>query len=94
MMQGDTTPQAELLIPPLDIVVRRSSDVTAIADPLVAKALQFIRENVRNGINVESVLRHLAISRTTLQNHFRVALDKSIHDVLIDARSPVSRSCW
>lgn len=86
MIQGHAAPQPELLIPPLDIVVRRSSDVTAIGDPLVARALHFIRENVRNGINVEAVLRHLGVSRTTLQNHFRTSLGKSIHDVVIDAR--------
>ena len=86
MMQGQAAPQAELLIPPLDVVIRRSSEVTAIDDPLVARALHFIRENARNNINVESVLRHLGVSRTTLQNHFRATLGRSIHDVLIDAR--------
>jgi LacI family transcriptional regulator len=60
--------------------------VTAIADPLVARALHFIRENARHGINVEAVLHHLSVSRTTLQNHFRASLRRSIHDVLIEAR--------
>ena len=86
LMQGYAAPHKEVRIPPLDVVVRRSSDVTAISDPLVAKAVNFIRENARNSINVESVLQHLNISRTTLRNHFRVALNRSIHDVLIEAR--------
>lgn len=86
MMRGEAAPEDEMLIPPLDIFVRRSSDVTAISDPLVASALHFIRENARNGINVEAVLHHLGVARTTLQNHFRVSLNRSIHDVLAEAR--------
>ncbi len=87
MMQGHhTMPMPEILIPPMDIFVRRSSDVTAIDDPLVARALHFIRENVRNGINVENVLLYLGVSRSTLQKHFRASVGKSIHDVLTEAR--------
>jgi LacI family transcriptional regulator len=86
LMQGLAVPPSEILIPPLDVVVRRSSDVKAISDPLVARAVNFIQENVRNGINVETVLRYLNTSRTTLQNHFRSSLNRSIHDVLIEAR--------
>lgn len=86
LMQGHVPEQTEILIPPLDVVVRRSSDVRAISDPLVATAVNFIHENVRNGINVEAVLRRLNVARTTLQNHFRSALNRSIHDVLIEAR--------
>lgn len=48
LMKGHTVPESEMLVPPLDIMVRRSSDITAISDPLVTRALHFIRENVRN----------------------------------------------
>lgn len=86
IMQGQAPPRKEARIPPLDVVVRRSSDTTAISDPLVAHAVNFMRENARKDINVESVLRHLNVSRTTLQNHFRATLNRSVHDVLIEAR--------
>lgn len=85
-MQGYASAQAAMLIPPLDVMVRRSSDIRAISDPLVAKAVNFIQENARSGMNVEVVLRRLNISRSTLQNRFRAALNRSIHDVLIEAR--------
>lgn len=86
MMRGEAPAQAEILIPPLDVVVRRSSDIRAISDPLVAKAVNFIQENARSGMNVEAVLRRLNVSRSTLQNRFRAALNQSVHDVLIEAR--------
>lgn len=86
MMKGKAAPKNELRIPPLDVSARRSTDVTAIADPLVANAYRFIREHACDGINVESVLQHLGVSRTSLQDHFREAVNKSVHDVLIETR--------
>jgi LacI family transcriptional regulator len=53
---------------------------------VVARAMRFIREQACSGINVQDVLGHVAMSRTALQDHFRQALGKSIHDVLIEAK--------
>jgi len=86
LMQGQSAPREELLIPPLDVSARRSTDVTAIADVIVVKAIRFIREHACDGINVETVVQHLGVSRTSLQDHFRVAMNKSVHDVLIETK--------
>jgi LacI family transcriptional regulator len=87
MMKGESIePGFEVLVPPLNVSVRESTDIVAISDPLVARALSFIREHASKGINVADVLKELCVSRTTLQEHFRVALDQSIHDVIIETR--------
>jgi len=86
LMRGEHPVNREALIPPLDIASRQSTDVTAIADPVVAKAMRFIREHACDGINVNDVLRHVLISRTALQDHFRKTLRRSIHDVAVEAR--------
>lgn len=86
MMRGKSVPKNEVLIPPLDVSARRSTDVTAIADPMVANAYRYIREHACQNINVETVLQHLGVSRTSLQDHFRAAVNKSVHDVLIETR--------
>lgn len=86
MMRGAGAAGGEVRIPPLDVASRQSTDVTAIADPVVAGALRFIREHACDGINVEDVLRHMSMSRTALQDHFRKSLRRTIHDVLVDAR--------
>ncbi len=86
LMRRERLLAGEVLIPPLDVAARQSTDVTAIADPLVARALRFIREHACEGINVEDVLSHLAISRTALQDRFRRTLRRSIHDVLVETR--------
>ncbi|WP_425395386.1 XylR family transcriptional regulator [Aeoliella sp.] len=86
LMKGDKPRQMEVLIPPLSIVTRQSTDVTAIADPIVAKAMRYIRENACNGINIDDVLRHVLVSRTALQDHFRSVFDRSIHEMIIAQR--------
>lgn len=86
LMHGGAAPRNEMLIPPLDISARRSTDVTAIDNPIVARAVRYIRDHAHRGINVEDVVRALAVSRTSLQDHFRQSIQKSIHDVLIEAK--------
>ena len=76
MMKGQ--PVSELLrtIPPLSVATRQSSDVTAIANPSLAKAMQFIREYACQGIGVDDVLDHLTVSRSILQRLFRKELGR------------------
>jgi len=86
MMQGERLGALEIRIPPVEVATRQSTDITAIADPAVAKALRFIREHACEGINVQSVLNHVFMSRTALQDHFRAALGKTVHDVILETR--------
>ncbi|MBI3279086.1 MAG: DNA-binding transcriptional regulator [Acidobacteria bacterium] len=86
LMRKEPPPRHEVLIPPLDVASRQSTGTTAIGDPVVAKAVSFIREHACDGINVEDVLAHLVISRTALQDRFRKGLRRSIHDVVVEAR--------
>jgi len=86
LMRGEAAPCEEIRIPPLDVATRQSTDVTAMADATVAESMRFIRERACDGINVEDVVRSSGISRTALQDHFRTALGRPIHDVIVDAR--------
>jgi LacI family transcriptional regulator len=64
-------------LPPRGIVVRRSSDVLAIADPEVAAAVRFIREHACEGIAVGAVLERLSVSRSVLERRFKAALGRT-----------------
>jgi LacI family transcriptional regulator, galactose operon repressor len=86
MMQGQPLPTSRIIVPPLGIATRRSTDIMAIADLSVADAIRFIREQASNGISVEDVLEHVLISRSALQRRFRVALGRTIHEVIVDVR--------
>jgi LacI family transcriptional regulator len=77
LMAGESAPTLNLLIEPVEVVTRRSSDVFAVEDTLVARAMRFIREHACQGIKVADVLRESHCSRSVLERRFRESLGRS-----------------
>lgn len=71
LMQGIDVGCQPQLIKPLDVAIRQSTDVVAIGDRRIAAAVGFIRQHACRGLSVEEVVRHAAISRSTLERQFR-----------------------
>jgi LacI family transcriptional regulator len=70
MIGGEPPPQMTTRIPPLGVVTRRSTDVLAIEDRHLARAVRFIRENACEGITVEDVLADIPLSRSVFERRF------------------------
>lgn len=70
-------------IPPVGIVVRRSTDVAAIEDRLVANVMRFIRERACDGLGVDQLLREFNVSRSVLYRRFKDALGRSPHQEVL-----------
>lgn len=77
MMDGESPPREETLIEPAGVACRQSTDVLAIPDPQVAKALRFIREHACDGIDVDDVVRVVQMHRATLKRRFEKLLGRS-----------------
>lgn len=77
LMRGAKPPKKPILIPPLEIVTRQSSDIVAIEDQAVAQAVRFIREHAAEPIDVEEVLDHVPLSRSSLERRMRAAIGRS-----------------
>ena len=77
LMTGDDIPPRTEIIDPLDVATRQSTDVVAIRDPDIATALRFIRENACRGVSVAEVVRHSAVSRSTLERQVRKYLGRT-----------------
>ena len=82
MMNGEKIDPAPVLVAPLGIQTRQSTDILAIDDPDVALALRFIREHALEGINVADVVRHVPLSRRVLESRFKQSLGRSPHEEL------------
>jgi len=80
LMAGEKMSGQSILVPATHIVTRRSTDILAIEDPDVAKALSFIREHARESIQVADVADMVALSRRSLERRFRKILGRSVHD--------------
>ena len=71
LMMGDAPSSAAILIPPRGVITRQSTDILAISDRYVAQAVHVIRRRACSGIDVQSVLEELPLSRRSLEERFR-----------------------
>jgi LacI family transcriptional regulator len=76
----------DLLLPPLGIVTRQSTDVVAVDDPDVAAAVRFIRERALARIQVDDVVQALPVTRRALERRFRVSLNRGIAEEIRHVR--------
>jgi len=65
-------------IPPQGVVTRMSSDILAVEDPLVARALTFIGERFAQPIGVENVVGAVGVSRRNLEQRFQHWMSRTI----------------
>ncbi|WP_437193438.1 substrate-binding domain-containing protein [Planctomicrobium sp. SH527] len=71
LMSNKRTPSSSILIPPIGIVNRLSTDTLVVADPHFVEALRFIRKHAESGIKVDDVLRVVPVSRRLLEQRFQ-----------------------
>ena len=69
-----------LLLQPVRVVERQSTDIFAIEDTEVLSAVRFIQANAHRGIGVTEVLRIVPTRRRTLEHRFRELIGRSILD--------------
>jgi LacI family transcriptional regulator len=91
LMRGQQPAPTPVLIAPSGIIVRQSTDVLAVADANIAKAVRAIRERACEGLSVDEVARRAGLSRSVLQRRFRHFLGKSVHEAILDMR--LKRAC-
>jgi LacI family transcriptional regulator len=80
MMSGSVKRQELILVEPLWVVSRPSTDVIAVEDRDVAATVIYIRDNARRPIGVQDVVKHSAVSRRALEIRFHRSLGHSIRE--------------
>lgn len=86
LMKGERAPTAPLIIKPVGLVARRSTEGFAVGDLLLSKALRYIHEHSTERIGVDDVREGLALSRRSLERRFRKWLGRSVHEEIVRAR--------
>jgi LacI family transcriptional regulator len=85
LMGGKTPSEISLLLPPVRINTRRSSDALAIHDEDLAAAVRFIRQHASSPIQVEDVIQQVNISRRSLERRFMATLGHTLLDEIHSA---------
>jgi LacI family transcriptional regulator len=78
--------ERDIIVPPITLVERPSTDVLAIEDENVIRALVFIRQNFHKPIQVSDVVAKTTASRRDLEIKFKKLLKRSIKDEILRLR--------
>ena len=76
-----------LLVDPIGVVVRSSTDTLAVGDPDLARALQVIRERACQDLHIGDIVAEVSSSRSTLKERFRRVLGHTMHDEIVHERT-------
>ncbi|MGW8258036.1 MAG: substrate-binding domain-containing protein [Thermoguttaceae bacterium] len=86
LLDGRAAPCKKIVIEPSRVVIRQSTDVLAIADRHVAKAVEFVRMHACDGMDADVVVAQMKISRSTLERWYRSTLGHSLTDEIMRVR--------
>ncbi len=78
--------EKNIVVEPLRIVTRQSTNTLAIGEPNIINAINFIRQNAFRPITVQEVADATYVSKRVLQRKFKKYLDRSIHYEILKTR--------
>jgi LacI family transcriptional regulator len=78
LMTGQQVAPQSIVLPPLYVVPRQSSDRLTMIDPLVAQALRYIEHHADQPLSVDDILKQLKVARRTLERKFNASLSRGI----------------
>jgi LacI family transcriptional regulator len=86
LMNGRPAPGRTLMVPPLGVVTRQSTDILAIDHPMVARALLAIRGQFHQPLTAEGMIADVPMSRRRLHDAFVRAIGRSVAEELTRLR--------
>jgi len=87
LMSGEAPPQEVIRVPPKGLVTRRSTDIVAVDNLQLARALRYIRDHYADPLlGVEEVVAATEISRRQLEKAFRRELNRSLNEEIVRSR--------
>jgi len=79
-------PPAVVLVPPVGIVARASTDTFAVSDPAVARVIAAVRQRATEGLSIADLVAIAGTTRWQLQRRFRELVGHSLHDEVLRAK--------
>lgn len=76
--KGPAAKPEHVILPPIGMVVRESTDFFASHDAMINEAQAYIAQHCHFQLGVQDVADHLCVSTKTLQNRFAAVLKRSV----------------
>jgi LacI family transcriptional regulator len=87
LLSGRRPPKLKtIVLEPVGIAERQSTNTMAVSDSRVSLALSFIREHSGQAITVQDVSNAVSVSRRSLEQRFVKTLGRTPHEEIIKAR--------
>jgi LacI family transcriptional regulator len=76
-MAGKPVSNEPVILPPVGVVARRSTDIIAAEDPDIADVLRYMHDHATEGCSIKQLLRAVPMDRRRLERWFRQNLKRS-----------------
>jgi len=86
LMRGKHPRERTIHVPPVGIATRQSTDILAVEDVQLAKAMRHIRDHALTQMGVEEIARAAGMSRSLLERSFRAAFGNSVWNHVLELR--------
>ena len=86
LLAGDASSAKPLVLPPIGVVTRQSTDTLAVESPGLRQALAWLREHACDPCDVTDLARHAGMSRRALEIAFSTQLKRSPREAILQIR--------
>jgi|APSaa5957512622_1039677.scaffolds.fasta_scaffold05324_4 LacI family transcriptional regulator len=91
LMAGEPIAQPTVMIPPLGVVARESTDTVGTLDPRVSAAVHYMWDHLDLDLSVDDIARAVGVNRRTLERAFQTHLLRGVNAELCRKRLEVFR---
>ena len=82
LMKGDSPNNQLIVIEPMGVQERQSTDIIAVDDKVVADIINYIKKNLKKPIQVTDLINEFHISRKSLYKKFKDNLGSSVYELI------------
>jgi len=91
LLRGAPAPDGPIVVPPLGVIECQSTDVLAVDDADLSRAIRYIRAHATESLRVADILAAIPVSRRKLEMGFRRVLARTIEQEIRRVRLETAR---